>query len=90
MRGREGGATGSGAEIPLQSVVKTMDTQVVPLQLIEVPMGGHKQSSAHRGPCATASGYTLKEDTGCGDSTLEQAPGRSCSRGEKPIEEKFS
>ncbi|GAB0207835.1 adenomatous polyposis coli protein-like [Grus japonensis] len=37
--GGEGGAPGTGAEIPLQSVVKTMVKQVVPLQPMEVNGG---------------------------------------------------
>lgn len=54
-------------------------TQAVPLQLIEVPIGIYNHSCTHRGLCATARGYMLKEDAGSGDPTLEQASGRSCS-----------
>ena len=37
--GRGGGASGTGAEIPLQPVVKTMVRQAVPLQPMEVHGG---------------------------------------------------
>lgn len=37
--GREGNTPGTGAEIPLQPIMKTMERQAVPLQPVEVNGG---------------------------------------------------
>lgn len=58
-----GCAPGTQAEIPLQSVVKTVVKQIVHLQ----PMEDHDGAGKH----------ALKEAAAYGDPTLEQAPGRS-------------
>lgn len=43
----EGGAPGTGAEIPLQPVVKTMVKQVVLMQ----PMEAHSEGDIHPATC---------------------------------------
>ncbi|KAK4810940.1 hypothetical protein QYF61_013348 [Mycteria americana] len=59
--GGGGGAPGTGAEIPLQHVVKTMVKQVVPLQPMEVHSGADIHTAACGGPHARAGGYAPKE-----------------------------
>ena len=66
-------------EIPLQPVVKTMVTQVVPLQPVEDCGGADIHTAAHGGTHTAAGGYDLKEAAACGEPMQEQAPGRSCS-----------
>ncbi|GAB0190707.1 EH domain-containing protein 4 [Grus japonensis] len=58
--GGGGGAPGTGAEIPLQPVVKAMVKQAVPLQPMEVDGGAEIPPAAHGGPHAGAGGC-LKE-----------------------------
>ncbi|KAK4810932.1 hypothetical protein QYF61_013340 [Mycteria americana] len=57
--GRRGGAPGTGAEIPLQSVVKTMVKQVVPLQATKDHGGTDIHPAALGGPHARAGGCAL-------------------------------
>ncbi|KAK4818202.1 hypothetical protein QYF61_008586 [Mycteria americana] len=59
--GGGGGAPGTGAEIPLQPVEKTMVKQVAPLQSMEVHDGADIHSEVHGGPPARADGCVLKE-----------------------------
>jgi len=61
------GAPGTGAEIPLQPVVRTMVRQLVPLKEgnpppIEDQGGADIHPAACRGPHARAGGCALKED----------------------------
>ena len=48
--GGEGGAPGAAAEIPLQHVVKTMVTQVVPVQPMQVHGGADIHPAARGDP----------------------------------------
>ena len=59
--GGGGGAPGTRAEILLQPVVKTMVTQVVPLQSMEVHSGMDIYPAACGGPHAGEGGCALKE-----------------------------
>ncbi|GAB0183796.1 acid sphingomyelinase-like phosphodiesterase 3b [Grus japonensis] len=57
--GGGGGAPGSGAEIPLQPLEKTMVRQAVPLQPVDVDGGADIHSpAAHGGPHTGAGGCT--------------------------------
>ncbi|GAB0209107.1 acid sphingomyelinase-like phosphodiesterase 3b [Grus japonensis] len=56
--GEGGGAPGTGAEIPLQPVVKTMVRQAVPLQPMEDAEGAEIPSAARGGPHIGAGGDT--------------------------------
>jgi len=76
--GGGGGAPGTRAEIPLQPIVKTMVTQVVPLQPMDDHGGADVHTASCGGPHAGACGYALKAITACREPTLGQAPVRNC------------
>lgn len=69
-----GGAQGSGEDIFL---VKAVVTHIVPLQPMEDHGGADIHLAAHGQPHTGAYGHALKEDAACGQSTPEQALGRS-------------
>ena len=72
------GAPGTGAEIPLQPVVKILVTQVVPLQPMEDLSGTDRYTVVHGGWHIRASKHALKEAAAHGKTMTEQNPGRSC------------
>jgi len=59
--GGGGGAPGTRAEICLQTIMKTVVKQVVPLQPMEVHSGADIHPAAHRGPHVREGGCALKE-----------------------------
>jgi len=60
------GVPGTGAEISLQPVVKTMVTQVVPLQSMEAHGGADVHTAACGGHPTGAGGRALNESAACG------------------------
>jgi len=77
--GGKGCASGTGAEIPLQSLLNTVMTQVVPLQLMEVHGRADIYPEAHRRLYDGAGACAPKEAAARGEPTLNQAPGGNCS-----------
>ena len=87
--GGGGDAPGAGAEIPLQTVVKTMVRQAVPLQPMEVHGGAdiHLQPMEDPTPEQVGARRRLLPR---GKPALERAPGRTCGSVERSPRSRFS
>ena len=77
--GGGGGAPGTGADIPLQPMEKTMVMQGVPLEPMEDHGGADLHTAACGGPHARAGGCTLKEAAAGLTAPQGSRAGAACS-----------